>query len=67
MKEKKEEYEKVKYNNKYIKEKLDRINFTAPKGYKDKIQKRAEELGYSKPGPYIKHLIDHDINQGGGI
>lgn len=62
-------FNQTEYNNKFIKDNYDRINFTAPKGYKEKIQKRAEELGFSKSGPYIKSLIDADLTRsaGGGL
>lgn len=57
-------YNKRDYDNKYIKENYDRINFTAPKGYKDKIKKRTEKLGFKNTGTYIKYLIDKDMEGG---
>lgn len=61
-------YEKINYNNKFTKENYDRINFTAPKGYKEKINKRAKELGHKSTGEYIKSLIGKDLleKSGGG-
>ena len=37
MEEKKENFKKVEYDNKYIKENKDRINFVMPKGRKNDI------------------------------
>ena len=59
-------FNKRNYDNNYIKENYDRINFTAPKGFKEIIDKRAKELGYKSIGQYIKMLIEKDMNQGLG-
>ena len=37
MEEKKEKFNKVEYDNRYIKENKDRINFVMPKGRKNDI------------------------------
>lgn len=57
------------YKNEFTRENYDRINFTAPKGYKELIETRAKELGYKKVGIYIKALIEKDLKEGvgGGI
>lgn len=60
------EFNKIDYNNKFIKENYDRMNFTAPKGFKEKVEKRAKEKGFKSSGEYIKDLIQKDIS-GGGI
>lgn len=40
-------FDKVKYDNQYIKENLDIIKFSVPKGEKDKIKRYAEQRGES--------------------
>lgn len=57
--------EQSKYQNKYIKEKYDRINFTAPKGYKAKLEEWATKKGFKNTGEYIKSLIAEDMELGG--
>lgn len=52
-----------KANKKWDRENLEKVQFDAPKGYNDKIKKRADEKGMSKAG-YMKKLIDDDINRG---
>lgn len=54
----------TEYKNDYTREKYDRINFTAPKGYKEKLETRAEKLGYKNVGSYLKALVEKDM--GGG-
>lgn len=64
-------YNKIEYDNNMIKERYDRINFTAPKGWKEIIAKRSKEKGFKYPGEYIKDLIEKDLklsdNEGGVI
>lgn len=43
--------------NKYIKEKLDRINLTLPKGKKEEIKEAADSMGVSV-NAYINFAID---------
>lgn len=50
---------------KYIKEKLDRVEVRFPKGYKEKIQAAAAVYGLSI-NKYIKMLIDKDIAESSG-
>lgn len=39
---------------------LDRVGVALPKGYRDKMRVRADELGLSVNG-YIRHLIETDL------
>lgn len=57
-------FDAIKYKNDYTKEKYDRINFTAPKGFKELISVRAGELGYKNIGQYIKAVIEKDLGRG---
>ena len=47
MEEKKEKFNKVEYDNRYIKENKDRINFVMPKGRKNDIKAYAQSAGIS--------------------
>lgn len=51
-----EKFDKIKYDNEYIKKKLDIIKFSAPKGEKDKIKGYAEQHGESISA-YIRRAI----------
>lgn len=64
-----ENFKSTTYKNQFTRDNYDRINFTAPKGYKEKINKRAKELGHKSTGEYIKSLIGKDLleKSGGGI
>ena len=55
------EFNQIAYQNKYIKEKYDRINLTIPKGKKEKKKKKATAIGKSV-NEYINTLIDNDMN-----
>ncbi|MBO5454761.1 MAG: Arc family DNA-binding protein [Clostridia bacterium] len=48
------------YKNKFIAQKYDRINLTVPKGLKEEISQRAEELGLSVNG-YLNALVKKDF------
>lgn len=50
----------TQYKNQYIAQKYDRINLTVPKGMKEKISDRCEELNLSVNG-YINELIKKDF------
>lgn len=50
-----------KYNNTYIKNNYDRLNFTMPKGYKDKIKNAAIDKGISA-AEFVRQAIDNYIN-----
>lgn len=60
MAENKKEFNQIEYQNKYIKEKYDRVGLTMPKGKKEIIKARALEEGLSI-NEYINALIDKDI------
>lgn len=49
-------FNKIKYDNEYIKSKLDIIKFSAPKGEKEKIKGYAEQHGESISA-YIRRSI----------
>lgn len=49
----------TKYKNNFIQNNYDRINFTVPKGVKEKIKLRSDELGMSV-NSYIYSLIVKD-------
>jgi len=49
-------------HNRYIQKAYDRINFTVPKGEKEKIKTRADSLGESVNG-YILRLIREDMEK----
>lgn len=49
--------------HRYVKANYDRMELTVPKGEKDKIKARADELGESVNG-YINRLIQEDMNRG---
>ena len=59
MKGKSGEFNKISYQNEYIKQKYDRINLTVPKGSKEQIKKKAAAAGQSV-NEYINALIDND-------
>ena len=60
MTENKKGFNQIEYQNKYIKEKYDRVGLTMPKGKKEIIKARALEEGMSI-NEYINALIDKDI------
>lgn len=62
MTENTKEFNQIKYQNKYIKEKYDRVGLTMPKGKKEVIKSRALEKGMSI-NEYINSLINKDIQK----
>ena len=62
MTENRKEFNQIKYQNKYIKEKYDRVGLTMPKGKKEVIKSRALEEGMSI-NEYINSLINKDIQK----
>lgn len=62
MTENTKEFNQIKYQNKYIKEKYDRVGLTMPKGKKEVIKARALEEGMSI-NEYINSLINKDIQK----
>ena len=51
----------IAYQNEYIREKYDRINFVMPKGFKAEIQERSQSLGCSV-NEYLLSLVRNDIS-----
>lgn len=51
-----EKFDKVKYNNEYIKNNYDSLRITVPKGTKEKLKKYCEEQGTT-----INRLINNYI------
>ena len=62
MAENTKEFNQIEYQNKYIKEKYDRVGLTMPKGKKEVIKARALEEGMSI-NEYINSLIDKDMQK----
>lgn len=59
---KQDSFNQFKYQNDYNKEKYDRLTLVMPKGKKDKVKKRADELNKSVNG-YINDVIDEDMER----
>ena len=57
-----EKAEKSAYRNSWIAEKLDRINFTMPKGKKEKVKEYAKKQGLSL-NAYINLAIDERMEK----
>lgn len=53
-------FDRNDWNNQYKKEKFDFFGFYTPKGTKEKVTKRAKELGMNT-AEYLRHLIEKDI------
>lgn len=58
----KDKAEAIRYNNDYNARAYDRINLIVPKGDKETIKARADELGESISG-YINKLIADDLTR----
>lgn len=58
----KDKAEIIKYNNGYNARTYDRINLMVPKGDKEIVKARADELGQSVNG-YINKLIADDLER----
>lgn len=56
---------KTDYKNKWLAEKLDRINLTVPKGKKELIQESSSALGMSV-NAFINQAIDEKLEREGG-
>jgi len=63
MQKEKKEFDQIKYQNKFIKEKYDRINLTVPKGEKAAIKEKAEAAGESV-NEYINQAIKRRMESG---
>ena len=55
-----EEFDEVAYKNDFSRKNYDHILLALPKGYKDTIKIKANELGVSVTS-YIRSLIDEDL------
>ena len=60
--EEKEKFNKVAYDNAFIKENYDRINFIVPKGEKEVIKAAAKRVGKSV-NAYILDAIHEKMSQ----
>ena len=56
-------FDKVKYTNDYNRENYDRVNFTMPKGSKERLKKYATLMGYPSVGAYLNILIARDMKE----
>jgi predicted DNA binding CopG/RHH family protein len=54
------EFNQIEYQNRYMKEKYDRIGLMVPKGRKEKIKEQAASRGMSV-NQYINRLIEADL------
>lgn len=54
------DFNKQDYDNTFIKNNYDRINFVMPKGTKDQIKEAAEKLGI-KPSEFIRQAISEKL------
>jgi predicted DNA binding CopG/RHH family protein len=57
------EFNQIEYQNRYMKEKYDRIGLMVPKGRKDEIKEQAASRGMSV-NEYINRLIEADMEAG---
>ncbi len=57
-----EKTEKSAYRNNWIAEKLDRVNFTMPKGKKEQVKEAAGKAGLSL-NAYINQAIDEKMER----
>lgn len=62
MEEAKKEFNKQKYDNEYIRQNFDRINFVMPKGTKDRI-KAAADLEGIKASEFIRRSIEKALQE----
>ena len=53
-------FDRNEWNIQYKKDHFDRFSFFAPKGTKEKVTKRAKELGLNQ-AEYFRRLIEKDI------
>ena len=66
----KEKANAIKYNNKFIADKYDRINLTVPKGRKAELQAFVEQHGHGQSvNGFINSLIDEALKRerAGGV
>lgn len=62
MEEQKKRFNKQDYDNAYIRNNKDRINFVMPKGTKEKIQQAAAAAGLSA-AEWIREAITEKLNK----
>lgn len=62
MEEQKKKFNKQDYDNAYIRDKKDRINFVMPKGTKEKIHQAAAAAGVS-PSEWIRRAITEKLGE----
>ena len=60
METEKKKFNKTSYDNQYIKEKKDRINFLMDKGTKDRIKLAADKAG-TTPSEFIRTAIEKEL------
>lgn len=60
--EEKKRFNKQDYDNRYIKEHKDRINFLMEKGTKDRIKLASEKAG-QKPSEFIREAIEERLQK----
>lgn len=58
-------FDKVKYDNDYIKSNYDRLNIQVAKGQKAEIEMHWKAKGYKSLNTYINDLIKADMRGGG--
>ena len=56
-------FNKIKYDNEYIKNNYDRLNIQVPKGQKQVIKEHYIKLGYNSLNEYVNSLIHADIEK----
>ncbi len=56
-------FDKVKYDNQYIKENYDRLNIQVPKGKKSILQAYYKQKGYKSLNEYVNTLINEDLER----
>jgi predicted DNA binding CopG/RHH family protein len=62
MAETNKKFNKQDYDNKYIKEKYDRINFLMPKGTKERIKEAAQVRGVT-PSEFIRTCLEQELDR----
>ena len=67
MEEKKEKFNKVEYDNRYIKENKDRVNVVRPKGRKNDIKAYAQSAGISATEWINQAILEKMQRQDGAV
>mgnify|MGYP002515474955 CR=1 FL=1 len=58
---KESKFNKVKYDNDYIKNNYDQVRFTVKKGKKEELQKHCKEFGYKSLNSFINEAVNEKI------